>query len=208
MPKITTITLRGVHIINKFITSLTGAGKSSLVLTLVMSILITSLWTHTTRAEAPEIAAEKIVDGLTTSERAAKIDAYFAKYDLPLAGYGRAFVEAADREGLDWRFVAAKGMTESTGAKFMPKGSYNPFGWGCSTAAKCIRFESYEQAINEVTAHLAGNRPSTAKYYAGKTLSQKMASYNSVNPKYQTIVFGIMNRISAMETTSATLAMK
>jgi hypothetical protein len=150
---------------------------------------------------------EKIVDGMTATERAAKIDAYFAKYDLPLAGYGKAFVDAADREGLDWRFVASKCFIESTCGKFMPKGTNNPLGWGCSTAAKCIRFESYEQAIDEVTANLAGNREGTAKYYAGKTLSQKMSYYNSVNPKYQTLVFRTMNKIAAIEA-PATLAMK
>ena len=174
--------------------------------------MTTSVWVHSAQAEGPITdlvtkaldsviteskeaqVEEKVVDGMTATERAAKIDAYFGKYDLPLTGYGKAFVDAADREGIDWRFVAAKCFIESTCGKFMIKESNNPLGWGCYSKVKCIHFDSYEQAIDEVTANLAGNREGTAKYYAGKTLSQKMSSYNSVNPKYQTLVFRTWTR--------------
>jgi hypothetical protein len=222
MPK-TIQSLRVAPIINKSIRLFTSVGKSGLAASLVVAIAITSFWAHTAHADTPiatvlaavgvttsdtaEKPQEIVVDGLTATERAAKIDAYFAQYNLPLEGYGKVFVDAADREGLDWRFVAAKAIIESTGGKFMPKGSNNPLGWGCSTAAKCIHFDSFDEAINEVTANLAGNREKTAKYYAGKTLSQKMASYNSVNPKYQTMVFRTMDKIAAIDAPS-TLAMK
>ena len=216
MPKYKQLSLRGAHIITKFTTSLTNAGKSSVTTFLVVAVMSTSFWAHTTRAEAPDPALAtdatgQLVDGLTVDERAAKIDAYFAQYKLPAAGLGKAFVLAADREGIDWRFVAAKAFIESTGCKFIPKGTNNCFGWGgCSTAAKCIHFESYEAGIDEVTANLAGNREKTAKYYANKTLSQKMSSYNSVNPKYQPLVFGTMDKIAKMQiaTPSPVLAMK
>ena len=222
MPKYTQITSRVAHIITNSFSKFTGVRKSAAI-TMIVVTMITSLWAHTAQAQAPIIDTftkaidsvlsdslvqeEKIVDGMTATERAEKIDAYFAKYNLPLAGYGKMFVDAADREGLDWRFVAAKCFIESTCGKFMIKGSYNPLGWGCYSSRECIRFESYEQAINEVTAHLAGNREKTAKYYAGKTLSQKMSSYNSVNPKYQTLVFRTMDKIAAIEA-PATLAIK
>ncbi len=211
MPKNIYNKLRGAHIITKSFTFITNAGKSTLTVALVATILITSFWAHTAQALSPvPTDEEKIVDGLTVEERAAKIDAYFAQYNLPAAGYGKVFVAAADREGIDWRFVAAKAMIESTGGKFVPKKDPdNMFGWGCSDSAglKCKDFASKEEAINEVTAHLAGNREGTAKYYKDKTLSQKMSSYNRVNPKYQPLVFGVMDKISKIDAPKV-LAMK
>lgn len=213
MPKNIYNSLRGAHIITKSFTFFTNVGKSSITVALVATILITSFWAHTAQAQALDTVSadeEKVVDGLTVAERAAKIDAYFAQYNLPAAGYGKVFVTAADREGIDWRFVAAKAMIESTGGKFVPKKDPdNMFGWGCSDKAglKCKDFTSKEQAINEVTAHLAGNRESTAKYYKDKTLSQKMSAYNRVNPKYQPLVFGVMDKISKIDAPKV-LAMK
>ena len=221
MPTFIQIISSAAHIITNSFKKFKGVRKTSAIAMIVV-IVTTSLWAHAAQADGPinlitkaldsaiaesKQVEKKIVDGMTATERAAKIDAYLAKYDLPLAGYGKAFVDAADREGLDWRFVAAKCFIESTCGKFMIKGSYNPLGWGCYSKVKCIHFDSYEQAIDEVTAHLAGNREGTAKYYAGKTLSQKMSSYNSVNPKYQTLVFRTMDKIAAIEA-PATLAMK
>ncbi len=221
MPTSIQIISSAAHIITNSFKKFKGVRKSSAIAMIVV-IVTTSIWAQTAQADGPidlvtkaldsvitesKPLEEKIVDGMTATERAAKIDAYFAKYDLPLAGYGKAFVDAADREGIDWRFVASKCFIESTCGKFMPKGTNNPLGWGCSTAAKCIRFESYEQAIDEVTANLAGNREGTAKYYAGKTLSQKMSFYNSVNPKYQTLVFRTMDKIASIDA-PAVLAMK
>lgn len=211
MPKNIYNTLRGAHIITKSFTFFTNVGKSSITIALVATILITSFWAHTAQALSPvPTDEEKIVDGLTVAERAAKIDAYFAQYNLPAAGYGKVFVAAADREGIDWRFVAAKAMIESTGGKFVPKKDPdNMFGWGCTDSAglKCKDFASKEEAINEVTANLAGNRESTAKYYKNKTLSEKMSAYNKANPRYQPLVFGVMDKISKMNTNTV-LAMK
>jgi hypothetical protein len=213
MPKNIYNSLSVAHIITKSFTFITNVGKSATTVALVATILITSFWAHTAQAETispVSTGEEKIVDGLTVAERAAKIDAYFGQYNLPAAGYGKVFVMAADREGIDWKFVAAKAMIESTGGKFVPKKDPdNMFGWGCSDSAglKCKDFASKEEAINEVTAHLAGNRQGTAKYYKDKTLSQKMSSYNKVNPKYQPLVFGVMDKISKIDAPKI-LAMK
>ncbi len=155
-----------------------------------------------TQAEAPDpkdlLQTETmIVDGLTQAERAAKIDAFYKQWNLPLAGYGMAFVQAADTYNLDWKLLAAKGFIESTGGKFMIKGTYNPFGWGSGK----IKFSSYEEAILKITEHLAGQNPATAKYYAGKTVDQIIDTYNppSIRHDYKKLIKGTMSKISAME---------
>lgn len=154
-----------------------------------------------TRAEAPNPSdlldgtQTVLVDGLTQEERAAKIDAYFGKWNLPLAGHGMDFVKAADAYGVDWRLVASIAFNESTGGKFMIKGTYNPFGWGGGK----IKFTSFQHSIEKVTEHLSGQNPATSKYYAGKTLEQVLDAYNppSIRHDYKKLVKGTMTKIAA-----------
>lgn len=63
---------------------------------------------------------------------AARIDAYFASYGAPLAGYGSVFAEAAATYGVDPRLSPAIAMIESGGGKvcFLP---HNAWGWGSSS---------------------------------------------------------------------------
>jgi hypothetical protein len=131
--------------------------------------------------------AEVVVDN-----RAQNIDNYFAKNNLPLAGYGEVFVEVADRYDLDYRLLPAIAMRESTGGKNpCPNDEHNVFGWhSCKTT-----FDSYEQAIDKVGAHLAGEIKSTKGYYANKTVWKKLRTYNSVISPYPDQVIAIMNKI-------------
>ena len=130
----------------------------------------------------------------SVDDRAAKIDAYYRKFGLPLAGYGKVMVEAADKNGLDWRLIPAFAMIESTAGKFgcqsVPN---NDFGW-----ASCkVGFASREQAINAIAEHLAGNRSATAHYYAGKDTREIIETYNppSIVPDYADKIFGVMHKI-------------
>ncbi len=127
--------------------------------------------------------------------KAAKIDAYYAQYDLPLAGHGMAMVIAAEKNGLDWRLLPAIAMRESTGGKFVCYKSFNPYGWGSCK----IHFDSFEEATNTVAAHLGGNMERTARYYANKTIEQKLKAYNSVIPAYTAEMFSIMSKIEKMD---------
>jgi hypothetical protein len=147
------------------------------------------------------LASTTLIDSAEVDDRAVKIDAYFAQNNLPLAGYGKSFVDTADKYNLDWRLLPAIAMRESTGGKFAcPNGNRaNVFGW-----ASCrVRFSSYDEAIDKVGAHLAGEVKSTSSYYKGRTTTQKLKRYNSVIPSYTKDIFAIMNKIENIE-----LAMK
>ena len=142
---------------------------------------------------------EQTTQEIVVDSRAQQIDAYFAKWDLPLAGQGAAFVAAADKYDLDWRLVASIAMIESTGGKFAC--GKNPFGWGSCK----IRFNSYEEAIETVSKHLAGKHKNTARYYANKNTVQILQAYNppSIVPDYAQKVMRVMNKIDDMQVDKA-----
>lgn len=133
-----------------------------------------------------ELNKEVIVE--KKDDRAERIDAYFAKYNMPLKGYGKNFVEAADKNGIDWRLLAAISVRESSGGLHMLPNSYNPLGWGSGS----IKFNSFEEAINYVSDKL-GN----GKYYKNKSIKDKLDTYNppSICPDYSESIMNIMKKI-------------
>ncbi len=135
--------------------------------------------------------------------KAAKIDAYFGKYDLPAEGYGMAMVTAADKYGLDWRLIPALAKLETTGGKHMcknPLGKNNMFGWGSCK----IGFDSIEESFDVIAKNLTGNNPRTANYYKGKTVEKILEVYNppatpGITPNYHKLAFKIMDEIENIE---------
>jgi hypothetical protein len=139
-------------------------------------------------APAPDPKAE-----LLKSEAEA-IDAYFEAHAMPLLGTGMTMAQEAERNGLDWRLLAAIAVRESTGGKHDCKRvTYNPFGW-----ASCkVGFKSNEEAISIVAKNLGGNNPKTERHYSGKTTIQILKKYNppAIVPRYAEQVLSIMNKI-------------
>lgn len=182
--------------------------RSGIALITIIAILFASI-AHTSRAEAPmpgdlsKSAGDMIVDGLTVEQRAAKVDAFFAQWNLPLAGYGKDFVRSADAYGVDWRLVASIGFIESTGGKFAcRKVTANAWGWhSCKSG-----FKDYPTAIESITRHLAGQNDSTDHYYAGKTVPQILDAYNppTIRHNYKALVMGTMDKMSKMQVSEST----
>jgi hypothetical protein len=210
MPKYIKTILKSVQ---KFISNFyKTVFKLSTMATLMLAVVITSFWTHNSFAEAPLLfggesatISEKLVDGLTVAERAAKIDAFYvAEGDLPLAGHGYAFVQAADKYGVDWRLLPAIGYLESTGGQHDCKRvTYSPFGYGSCK----INFSSYEDAIEVTLKNISGNNPKTAKYYAGKDTAGILSAYNQVRSDYKKIIYKTMDEIATIDAPTI-LAMK
>lgn len=128
--------------------------------------------------------------------KAKLIDEYFARNDAPLEGYGKVFVEVAEKYDLDYRVLPAMAQRESSGFKdgcdSVPN---NPFGW---TSCK-YGFDSIEQAIETVGKNIAGENERTARYYANKTLRERLIAYNGVGvvPAYPDEVMTIMKKIGS-----------
>lgn len=126
--------------------------------------------------------------------KADAIDSYFSEHDMPLEGTGLKMVQAAEKNGLDWRLVAAISVRESTGGKFdCNRVDNNPFGWGSCK----IGFNSLDSAIETVARNLGGNNPKTAQHYDNKTTKQILRAYNppSIVPRYAEQVMKIMSDI-------------
>jgi hypothetical protein len=142
----------------------------------------------------PAFNQAKDPDALAKVSRANAIDAYFKKYGMPLEGMGLTMVEEAEKNGLDWRLIAAISVRESTGGKFACKKADNSFlGWGSCK----IDFKSKEHAIEVVARNLGGNNPNTAFHYADKDTRGILEAYNppSIVPRYADQVINIMNAI-------------
>jgi len=141
----------------------------------------------TTPVVAPGLNDSSLSRPVIPDERVARIDRYFAERNMPLAGYGARFVEAADRCDMDWRLLPAIAVRESSGGK--QSCGNNPFGWASCRAD----FESIEQAIEIVGANLCGFNSRTESYYKNKTTYERLWSYNGeVNPNYPIEVMKIM----------------
>lgn len=93
---------------------------------------------------------------LIVDSRVTKLKAYLEKHDSPMAANAHVFVREADKNGLDWKLVAAIAGTESTFGKHIPSDSFNAWGWGIPTGAQSgIRFHNWEEGIATVSEGLA-----------------------------------------------------
>jgi hypothetical protein len=169
--------------------------RSFIIVPLVATTLSMNAFTASINQAITPLVAQTEQEQMQQQEReakAAKIDAYYAKYNLPLAGHGMQLVLAAEAHGLDWRLLPALAMRETTGGKFACK--FNPFGFGSCK----IGYKSFDEAIEAVAAHLGGDNESTDQYYAGKDTKGILKVYNSVIPGYTNQILSIMNKIDTV----------
>src|SRR5687767_13132893 len=86
-------------------------------------------------------------DSIVVEDARAKIiETFFKKHNAPLADYSHAFIQTADKYGLDWRLLPSISMQESNGGKKVITDSYNPFGFGIY-GSKVLKFSSWEEGI-------------------------------------------------------------
>lgn len=78
---------------------------------------------------------------------------YLEKFNSPLADYADEFIYSADAFGLDWRLLPAITGVESTYGKFIPKNSYNAYGWNNGV----YKFKSWPDSIWYVSKALKEN---------------------------------------------------
>lgn len=62
-------------------------------------------------------------------DRAEKLKKFLLSKASPMAKDAKALVAIADKYKLDWTFLPAIAGLESQYGKFIPAGSYNPYGW-------------------------------------------------------------------------------
>lgn len=89
-------------------------------------------------------------------DRVKALENFFKKYNSPLAENAETFVKVADKFNMDYRILPSIACQESTCAKRLIEGTYNPFGWGIY-GNNYISFESYDHAIEKVGEGLHKN---------------------------------------------------
>ncbi len=82
--------------------------------------------------------------------RAQTLQGFLEERDSPLAKHSKTFIEEADRNGLDWKLVAAISGNESQFGHLIPPNSYN--GWGYGVYGNNVRtFSSWDEGIMTVS---------------------------------------------------------
>ncbi len=113
-----------------------------------------------------------------------RLKQFFHKSGSPIEHLAGVFIVEADANHLDWRLLPGLSVVES-GAGKAYKGN-NVFGWNNGDSS----FHSIREGIHFVAERLAHGR-----YYRGKTLAQKLETYNP-NDGYRQKVQSVMARIS------------
>lgn len=134
-------------------------------------------------AVAPQGDAEPAADH-REDPRFEKIRAFFQKADCPAQEYAHAFLEAADRNDLDWRLLPSLSYVESTGGKAAKNNNF--FGWDSGRAA----FATPSAGIHEVAYRLANSL-----LYRDKDLDGLLSTYNPL-PEYAEKVKSVMRKIA------------
>jgi hypothetical protein len=115
--------------------------------------------------------------------RRVAIERFFADRDCPLQELAADFLEAADRNGLDWRLLPSLSFVESGGGKDYTNN--NVFGW-----ANCNqKFPSVRDGI-----HYVAGRLSQSGLYRDKSLEDILRTYNPVGD-YPSRVKRVMQQI-------------
>jgi hypothetical protein len=112
---------------------------------------------------------------------------FFGKTGCPAQKYSEVFLEAADRNDLDWRLLPSISFIESTGGKAAKNN--NLFGWDSGHA----EFVSPVAGIQEV-----GYRLSHSSLYRDKGVDEILSTYNP-NADYADRVKYVMRTISPSE---------
>ena len=135
--------------------------------------------------------AELSVALKNTSGNDMRVDAlrnFFEKRNSPLVPYAKAYVELADKHGVDWKLLPAiSGLESSFGIHLMP-GSHNGYGWGGGH----IYFSSWEEGIDTINKALA------EKYYGrGANTVWKIGPIYAESPTWAVRVNSFMEQIEA-----------
>ena len=130
--------------------------KKSLVLQvnivpLVLAFLIATTSNTAARPTQNEVSVADLDKQLIQSrkERINALKGFFADAKSPLKANAETFVDIADKYNLDYKLLPAIACMESSCAKKLIEGSFNPFGWGIY-GRNAIYFKNYDEAIETV----------------------------------------------------------
>ena len=111
--------------------------------------------------------ADSQVPEIVEDPRVEKLQRFFESYHCPQPWHVAEYLEAADRNGIDYRILPVVSLIESTCGRHQRLQNY----WGWNSARS--GFESVPAGIHFISARLA-NSP----YYKGRSIEEKLFAYN------------------------------
>ncbi len=112
-----------------------------------------------------------------TDGRVANLKNFFRQYNSPLFDYAEYIVKVSDEYAFDYRLLPAIAMQESTLCQAIPAGSHNCWGWGIYKDT-VTRFDSYEDAIEEVARGIRENYINEGRVTASQIMQKYTPSSN------------------------------
>lgn len=126
--------------------------------------------------------------------RLVRLKEFLHENDCPIKRLASDFIEAADKQDLDWRLLPSIAVVESGGGKRYKNN--NVFGWGnCER-----RFPSVRAGIHIVAERLANSR-----LYRDKNIDQLLRTYNPEQPNYAQKVKAVMSLIGSFDPAASTV---
>jgi len=116
-------------------------------------------------------------------QRVFRLEAFFKAYNCPGPLHINDYLHAADANQIDYRLLPAISLLETTCGSFERKNNH----WGWDSPQKA--FSSVSAGIQYIATQLAEH-----PYYKGKTLEQKLLTYNP-DRQYMTRVRRLMRQI-------------
>jgi len=129
---------------------------------------------------------------IVVDNRAQMLKSYLQNYDSPLVPYAQDFVDHADKNKLDWKFVAAIAGVESGFGKQLPQNSYNGWGWGIY-GNNVHYFPSWKEAIATISQEL---REKYMNKWGAKDV-YGIGEFYAADPNWANKVTHFMNQIDS-----------
>jgi hypothetical protein len=123
---------------------------------------------------------------------------FLAQYNSPLAPHANSFIEEADKNGLDWKLVAAIAGNESYFGHLIPPYSNNAWGYGVY-GNNVIRFETWDHGIATVSSAIRENYLN--KW--GATNIHEIGAIYAADPAWASKVSHFINLIEEYESKAA-----
>lgn len=127
---------------------------------------------------------------LVIDHRASELQKFMVKYKCPKPFYITEYINAADKYKLDYRLLASISVQESSCGRHACGDGIRRWGYG---SCKGYNFTSVASGIDFVSNALANGN-----YYRGKTLIQKLKTYNSENPLYYNQIINLMGQMKEL----------
>lgn len=167
------------------------------LLLVISTLLVASPQKAQAEVKTPSATFETLASNTNVNDikehRIVILQQYLEDHNSPMSTSARTFVETADTNSLDWRFVASIAGVESSYGLHIPPNSYNGWGFGVY-GNNVLRFSSWDDAIVTISQTLK-----TRYVNNGAKDIYAIGRIYAADPAWATKVQHFMNDISAYE---------